>query len=169
MQCIYDGEVTTFESFFMLLLYGVYILIMNNNIRLRDAVLQFWEQHFPQFQQQFFNRGGGEGGGGGGVEELNNLKAGGGGGTGALQAVHHYQSFRGGNGDLEYGGVDQSALAETRNPFVVRMPEITVFEAANQVIVMHKRLFRGKTRFRSAAYLVMIRSKKGLLHGRMQL
>lgn len=39
---------------------------------------------------------------------------------------------------------------------------MTVFEAANQVIIMHKRLFRGITRFRSAAYLVIIRSRKGL-------
>lgn len=151
----------------MLLLYGVYILIMNNNIRLRDAVLHLWETHFPQFQQQFLNKatagaGGLEGGGGGGLDELNNLKGASGHGGSALQAVHHYQSFRGGNGDLEYGG-EQPTLAETRNPFVVRMPEITIFEAANQVIVMHKRLFKGITRFRSAAYLVMIRSKKGKL------
>lgn len=151
----------------MLLLYGVYILIMNNNLRLRDLVLHLWERHFPTFQQQFLHKAGG---GPGGVDELNNLKGAGPVVPGAKEAVH-YQSFRGGNGDLEYGssssaGGDQApttTAAATRNPFVVRMPEITIFEAANQVIVMHKRLFRGKTRFRAAAYLIIIRSKKGLL------
>lgn len=54
-------------------------------------------------------------------------------------------------------------MATTRNPFIVRLPEVTIFEAANQVIIKHKRLFRGKTRFRSAAFLVIIRSKKGLV------
>lgn len=138
----------------MLLLYGVYILIMNNNIRLRDIVLHLWETHFPQFQQQFFRKTN--------VDELNNLKGPAGPvGVGAKEAVH-YQSFRGGNGDLEYGSTGDQATTATRNPFVVRMPEITIFEACNQVIVMHKRLFRGKTRFRAAAYLIIIRSKKGL-------
>lgn len=70
--------------------------------------------------------------------------------------------FLGGNGDVEYGSTTvPTTYNTTQNPFIVRMPEITVFEAANQVIIMHKRLFRGKTRFRAAAYLVIIRSKKG--------
>lgn len=63
----------------MLFFYGVYILIMNNNIRLRDFVLQIWETHFQGFQN----------GGPKPMDELNNLNK-----SNALQAVH-YQSFQG--------------------------------------------------------------------------
>ena len=61
-QFIYDGEVTTYESFILLLLYGVYILIMNFNVKLRDYVhnqwIQFGKRSGDEFQTLKANSGG---------------------------------------------------------------------------------------------------------------
>lgn len=71
-MCIYDGEVTTFESFLLLSLYGVYILIMNNNLMLRDFVFEKWQLYFPRKT----------------LDEMNNLNT-------TVANVVHYRSFEG--------------------------------------------------------------------------
>ncbi|XP_027194108.2 sodium/potassium/calcium exchanger 4-like [Dermatophagoides pteronyssinus] len=140
--CIYDGEVTTFESFTLLLFYGIYILIMKYNIQIRELVFQQWQSRFGNIidldKTPIPSTG---------INELNNLKG---------NTIHqvHYKSFQEND---DYG---QQTTSVPRNPFVVRQPETTIFEAANQIIIKYKRLFRPNTRFRSAAHLIMIRSKK---------
>lgn len=134
--CIYDGEVTAFESFTLLVFYGVYITIMKFNIQIRDFVLNQWQQHFPMSNKTM----------NGTIDELNNLK------TNNVQAVH-YKSFQ------QQNDFHEDDLVQ-RNPFVVRKPEVTLFEAANQIIIKYKRLFRAKTRFRAAAHLIILKANK---------
>ena len=102
---------------------------------LRDFVQQKWQLYFPAKT----------------VDELNNLKP-------TVEHAVHYQSFAA--NDVE--NVETNPFYETQNPFVIRIPKVTIFEAANEVIVKHKRLFRAITRFRAAAYLIIIRNRKGL-------
>ncbi|KAF7487656.1 Sodium/potassium/calcium exchanger 4 [Sarcoptes scabiei] len=109
IMCIYDGEVTTFESFILLVFYGVYILIMKYNTQIRDRFQEQWQLRFPSKS----------------TVELNNLQ------SNTIHAIH-YKSFQ----------------------------EVSMFEAANRIIIKFKRLFKAKTRFRSAVYLILIRSEK---------
>ena len=118
---------------------------MNFNTVLRDFVFAQWQNRFSgafkdSNQDEKF-------------DEFGNLK------TAAVEAVH-YDSFKiGGNSDLEG--------ANTLNPFVVRTPKMSMFEAANRIIVMHKRVFRPLTRFRAAGNLVLIRIAKNKSKGKV--
>ncbi|CAG2166697.1 unnamed protein product [Oppiella nova] len=132
---IYDGEVTTFESFVLLLLYGVYILIMNFNITIRDFVHQQW------VQSGLSHTG----------DEFENLKA----NSGAVQ----YHSFKVGGNETGFG---QRMDGYNR-------PQTSLYEAANIVIIRHKRLFRPITRFRSAANLIIIQREKAKYQRQLQL
>ncbi|CAG2114438.1 unnamed protein product [Medioppia subpectinata] len=123
---IYDGEVSRYESFTMLCLYGVYILIMNFNVELRDYV-----------QRQWIQLGLRQSG-----DEFENLKA----NSGVVQ----YHSFKVGGNDTGYG---QRMDGYNR-------PQTTLYEAANLVIIKHKRLFRPISRFRAAAHLIIIQRQK---------
>ncbi|KPM08660.1 Sodium/potassium/calcium exchanger-like protein [Sarcoptes scabiei] len=146
IMCIYDGEVTTFESFILLVFYGVYILIMKYNTQIRDRFQEQWQLRFPSKS----------------TVELNNLQ------SNTIHAIH-YKSFQANDLD-EFAQYQQQQPPSQqhshydRNPFVIRKPEVSMFEAANRIIIKFKRLFKAKTRFRSAVYLILIRSEKGLLN-----
>jgi sodium/potassium/calcium exchanger 4 len=122
---IYDGEVSMYESFTLLVLYGVYIAIMNYNIELKNYVQQQWTNFGKKSS-----------------DELENLKA----SSGAVQ----YHSFRATDDEHGYGKQRQS-------------PQTSLFEAANIVIIKHKKLFRPITRFRSAAHLIIIQRTRAKL------
>lgn len=120
---------------------------MKYNIQIRELVFQQWQSRFGNIID--LDKSPIPAGTTTGINELNNLKG---------NTIHqvHYKSFQ----ENDDYGQQTSTTSVPKNPFVVRQPETTIFEAANQIIIKYKRLFRPNTRFRSAAHLIMIRSKK---------
>ena len=112
---------------------------MNYNTTLKEFVYSKWQTHF----KGAFENGEQDGN----FDELGNIN------TAATEAVH-YDSFKLGNNNA---GLEAS---NTQNPFIVRTPKISMFEAANQIIIKYKTTFRPITRFRAAAHLILIRIAK---------
>lgn len=118
---------------------------MNYNIELRDRVQALWQTYFPSTGDVDKN-----------FDELDGQKPG---AIALNESVGGYGAINSNNNN----GNPFTNEPVVQNPFVVRMPKVTVFEAANQVIIKYKRLFKPKTRFRHAVYLVILRARKA--HG----
>src|SRR6218665_1065288 len=118
---------------------------MNYNVVLREFVFAQWQTHFGgAFQNGNIDAN---------FDELGNINV-------PAKEASHYDSFKlGANTELE--------SVNTQNPFIVRTPKVSMFEAANQIIIKYKTTFRPLTRFRAAAHLVLIRIAKNKARGKV--
>ncbi|XP_015793293.1 sodium/potassium/calcium exchanger 4 isoform X1 [Tetranychus urticae] len=151
----YDGEVTTFESALMLIFYVGYIVVMHFNHQIRDLVTaklmdKGYLSNLPE------------------PGEVDEIKP--------QNSVAYYQSMQVDEWSYNnnqptsnynnYNSYNQqysgySGLAPSMDP-----NKTSLYEAAQIVIIKHKRLFPAITRFRAAAnYTISINRKR---HGKSQ-
>lgn len=145
---IYDGEVTTTESCIMLVFYVGYIIVMQFNIQIRDLVVSRFAflTRVPD-------------------DEMDTLK---------LKAQSsYYQSFQGKSSPDRFiltlmawafsslSGDDEYLSQVRRLPPSEDPNRTSFYEAANYIIIKHKRLFRPRSRFIAAANLIMVSHEKG--------
>ena len=133
----YDGQVSTIESSFMLLLYVGYIVTMHFNARIYQFVLA----KLNQLTSNEF------------TEKVMNLDA------------NTSRNKLGNNiGNSHYRSFQEEAynLPNVTNtlPPSQHLNKTSMFEAANHIIIQHTRLFRPLTRFIAAADLIIIQNRK---------
>lgn len=129
---IYDERVTAIESFIMILLYGVYILIMSYNDYIRTLVTNIL------------------------LSNPNTAKL-----INAALLAANKNGHQSSSDDAVFSSTNQSIELENTNFTIVdpnkTIEEDSMFLAACLVIIQHKRLFRSQLRFRAAAYYIIIK------------
>lgn len=134
----YDGQVTTTESAFMLILYVGYVLTMIFNQKIYEIVIARLNQYTDSgdFSEKIMN----------------------------MESVNGQRNKLGDMGNLTYKSFQEEAygLPNVTNilPPSQHLNKTSMFEAANHVIIQHERLFRPLTRFRAAADLIVIQNRK---------
>lgn len=143
LQFIYDGEVTTFESSTMLILYVLYIVIMSLNVQLRDFVVARIDvKRLGLVHDE--------------DPEMGDTLA-----INTNQQPLQYQTFQEESWDSHgnpivnksYGGGTYLVPSQDVN-------KTSLYEAACRQIIRHRWLFRPRSRFIAAANLIRVRLVK---------
>lgn len=161
-QCIYDERVTAFESFAMLALYGVYILIMVNNESIKECVTRNLLAYplTANLISSAMSADGPDDVFGSSPGASSNLR-------GSSSDKRGFFSGGGGQSAGNKNYQTTSMIAQQSSQRTVE--EDSMFLAACLIIVRHKRLFKSQLRFQSAARYIIIKRQHKIQQHQQQL
>lgn len=139
-QFIYDERVTAIESFLMIALYGVYILIMVHNETIKRQVTQTL-QSYPLTAKLLRSAVS--------LDGPDDVFAGG----SSSSAAHT-------SGGYQTSGIPLSGQLKPAKQ--TNVEDDSIYMAALLIIVKHKRLFRSQIRFQSAARYIIVKRQHRL-------